>query len=105
MLHSRHCSQTSAGIRHWVQPRSVHLFVSSFNRRVPQICPSTFLWNELKTQLAQYPTTASPAELRALLTRVYHTTWTGSRWMFEKMGNVWVRRLKACVAAKGGFFE
>ena len=45
------------------------------------------------------------AELRALLTRVYHRTWTGGRWMFENMGNAWVRRLKACVAAKGVFFE
>ena len=25
--------------------------------------------------------------------------------MFEKIGNAWVRRLKACVAAKGGSFE
>ena len=48
---------------------------------------------------------ANPAELRALLTRVYHRTWAGSREMFEKIGNAWVRRLKACVAAKGGKFE
>ena len=64
-----------------------------------------FLWNELKTQLVQHPALANPAELRALLTRVYHRTWAGSREMFEKIGNAWVRRLKACVAAKGGFLE
>ena len=26
------------------------------------------------------------------------------RWMFEKVGNAWVRKLDACVAAKSGFF-
>ena len=62
-----------------------------------------FLWNELKVQLVQHPGPANPAELRALLTCVYHRTWAGSREMFEKIGNAWVRRLKACVAAKGGF--
>ena len=68
----------------------------------PDLSPSDFfLWKELKTQLAP----ANPAELRALLTRVYHRTWRGSREMFEKMGNAWVRRPKACVAAKGGFLE
>ena len=56
-------------------------------------------------QLVPHPALASPAELRALLTRVYHRTWASSREMWEKIGNVWVRRLKACVAAKGGFFE
>ena len=40
--------------------------------------------------------------LQTVLTRVYRRTWTGSCWMVEKMCNVWVRRLKACVAAKGG---
>ena len=34
---------------------------------------------------------ASPAELRALLTRVYHRTWAGNREMLEKIGNAWVR--------------
>ena len=29
---------------------------------------------------------ANPAELRALFTRVYHRTWTGSRWIVEKNG-------------------
>ena len=37
--------------------------------------------------------------------RVSHGTWTGSRWIFEKMGAAWVRRLKAWVAARGGFFR
>ena len=64
-----------------------------------------FLWNELRVQLVQHPAPANPAELLALLTRVYHRTWAGSREMFEKIGNAWVRRLKACVAARGGFFE
>ena len=36
----------------------------------------------------------NPAELRALWTRVYHRKWAGSREMFEKIGNAWVRRLK-----------
>ena len=40
---------------------------------------------------------APSSQLRALLTRVDHRTWTGSRWMFEKMGKAWVRRLQACV--------
>ena len=30
-------------------------------------------------------------------------TWTDSREMCEKIDNTWVHRLKACVAAKGGF--
>ena len=38
-----------------------------------------FLWNELKVQLDQHPAPVNPAELRALLTRVYHRTWAGSR--------------------------
>ena len=59
----------------------------------------------LKVQLVRHPAPANPAESRALLTRVYHRTRSGSREMFEKIGNAWVRRLKACVAAKGGFFE
>ena len=72
----------------------------------PDLSPfDFFLWNELKVQLVQHPAPANPAELRALLTRVYHRTWAGSREVFEKIGNAWVRRLKACVAAKGGFFE
>ena len=58
---------------------------------------STTVWNELKVQLVQHPAPANPVELRALLTRVYHRTWTGSREMFEKIGNASVRRLKACV--------
>ena len=76
------------------------------------------------TQLVQYPAPASrqcshtsaviwhgaqapadPAELRALLIHVYHRTWTGSRCMFDKMGQAWVRKLKDCVAAKGVFCE
>ena len=64
-----------------------------------------FLWNELKTLLVQHPAPANPAELRAPLNRVYHRTWSGSRWMFEKMGAAWVRRRKAYVAANGCFFE
>ena len=57
--------------------------------------PQTFfLWNELKVQLVQHPAPANPAELRALLTRVCHRTWAGSREMFEKIGNAWVRRLE-----------
>ena len=72
----------------------------------PDLSPlDFFLWNELKVQLVQHPAAANPAELRALLIRVYHRTWAGSREQFEKTGNAWVRRLKACVAAKGGFFE
>ena len=64
-----------------------------------------FSWNELKVLLVQHPAPHHPAELRALLTRVYHRTWAGSREMFEKIGNAWVRKLKACVAAKSGFLE
>ena len=72
----------------------------------PDLSPSDFfLWNELKVQLVQHPAAANPAELRALLIRVHHRTWAGSREQFEKTGNAWVRKLKACVAAKGGFFE
>ena len=73
----------------------------------PDLSPvDFFLWKELKTQLVQCPTPpANPAELRALLTRVFHRTWTGSCWMFENVGKAWVRKQKACVAAKGGFFE
>ena len=61
--------------------------------------------NESKAQVVQHPIPANPEELWALLTCVYHWTWTGSRWTFEKMGAAWVRRLKACVAAKGGCFS
>ena len=79
---------------------------SSFNHLFSRpVSLHFFLWNELKVQPVQHPAPANPAELRALLTRVYHRTWAGSREMFEKIGNAWVRRLKACVAAKGGFFE
>ena len=47
----------------------------------PDLSPSGFfLRNELKTQLVQHPVPANPAEVRALLTRVYLRTWTGSRW-------------------------
>ena len=56
----------------------------------PDLSPlDFFLWNELKVQLVQHPAPANPAELWALLTRVYRRTWAGSR----------------DVAAKGGFFE
>ena len=72
----------------------------------PDLSPlDFFLWNELETQLVQHPAPANPAELRAPLTRVYHRTWAGSREIFDKKGNAWVRRLEACVAAKGAFFE
>ena len=59
---------------------------SSFNRRVPQISVLRLLF------------CANPSELRALMTCVYHRTL--SRWC-----NAWVRRLKASVAAKGGFLN
>ena len=52
----------------------------------PDLSPLDFLWNELKVQLVQHPAPANPSELRALLTRVYHRTWAGSREMFEKIG-------------------
>ena len=32
--------------------------------------------------------------IASLLTRLCHKTWTGSRWMYEKTGTAWVRRLK-----------
>ena len=38
-------------------------------------------------------------------TRVYHRTWTSNRWMSGEMGKAWVRKLKACNAAKNGLFE
>ena len=39
----------------------------------PDLSPLDFsLWNELKMHLVQHPAPASPAELRTLLTRVYH---------------------------------
>ena len=41
----------------------------------------------------------NPAELRALLTRVYQSTWTCSLWIFEKIGAALVRRPKACTKA------
>ena len=53
-----------------------------------------------KTQLVQHPAPANPAELWALLTRVYHWTWAGSRKMFEGMGKAWVRERGACFAAR-----
>ena len=62
------------------------------------------LWNELKTQLVQHLALASPAGYRALLTRVFHRTWIGSRWLFEKIGAPWARMVKACVAAEDVFF-
>ena len=72
----------------------------------PDLSPlGFFLWTELKTQLIQHPAPANPSEMRALLTRVCHRTWTGSPWMFAKMGAAWVRRLHACVAAGGGFLN
>ena len=71
----------------------------------PVLCPlNFFLRHELETQLFQYPALANPAELGALLTRVYHGTWTGSGWIFEQMGKAWVRRLMASVAARRCFF-
>ena len=59
----------------------------------------------MEPQLVQHPAPANPAELRALMTRVYHRTWAGSREMSKKIGNAWVRRFLACVASKSGFFE
>ena len=71
----------------------------------PDLSPvDFFLWKELKTQLVQCPTPANPAELRTSDPRV-HRTWTGSCWMFENVGKAWVRKQKACVAAKSEFFE
>ena len=59
----------------------------------PDLSPlDFFLWNETTVQLVQHPGPANPAELRALWTRVCHRTWAGSREMFEKIGNAWVRR-------------
>ena len=93
VLFCRQCSQTS-GIERGRS--SVQQYMKSEHW-------DFFLWNELDTQLVQYPAPANPAELLALLTRVYQRTSTGSCWMFEKMIAAWVRTLKACVAAKGGF--
>ena len=39
------------------------------------------------------------------VTHVYHRTWAGSREMFETIGNAWLRRLKAWVAAKRRFLR
>ena len=80
-------------------PRHCCTAQTSFNHRVPQIC---LPWTSFC--LFQHPALANPTELRALMTRVYRRTWAGSSEMFENIGNAWVRRLKACVAAKNGFF-
>ena len=72
----------------------------------PDLSPlDFFLWNELKTQLVHHPALANPAELRALSTRVYHGTWTGGRWMFEKIGAAWVRTLKVGWPPKADFWS
>ena len=80
---------------------------SSFNRRVPQISlPQTSLCGTSSRHTSfSIHLSANPSTLRALLIPVHHRTWTGSRWMFENMGNARVRRRKACGAIKGGFFE
>ena len=39
------------------------------------------------------------------VTHVYHRTWAGSREMFETIGNAWLRRLKAWVAAQRRFLR
>ena len=72
--------------------------------RTPNLSLRLF-WNELKTQLVQHPVPADLGELRALLTHVYHRTRTGSRWMLEKMGKAWVRRLKALRCRHRRFFQ
>ena len=72
-------------------------------------CPTSFEWSvscsffsgsndKIRTEQAVPPGVlhidvaaawrSEEASLRALLTRVYHRTWTGSRWMFENMGLV-----------------
>ena len=48
-------------------------------------------------------TTSQSRRIANILTPVYHRTWAGSREMFDKIGNAWVRKLKACVAAKKRF--
>ena len=66
---------------------SLQFRLTSLHLRV--VCGSDslrLLWNELKTQLAQYPAPANPAELRALLTRVSQNV--DSRWTFEKMARL-----------------
>ena len=92
-LACEHCSTVLHGSVEFQPPCSPDLSPLDF-----------FLWNELKVQLVQHPAPVNPAELRALLICVCHRTWTGGRCMLEKMGNAWLRRLKACVAARGGFF-
>ena len=59
---------------HLSQIRSVCKRVRNYLFRTGTLC-----------HLKMAPADANPAELRALLAHVYHTTWTGSRWMFEKM--------------------
>ena len=38
-----------------------------------------------------------PSGQESALNVAHHRTWTGSRWMFEKMCNAEVRMLKACL--------
>ena len=62
---------------------------SSLNHRLPQIShpQSVFVgtsYNSFSIQLLPIP-----QNCEHLLSRVYHTTWTGSRWMFEKMDKAW----------------
>ena len=103
----RGCRQRSAGYRGCART-AIWRRATSGDRVVRMlVCASCFPYMFRLTSLgvSSVCRRANPAELRALLTRVYHRTWAGSREMVGKIGDAWVRRLKACVAAKGGFFE
>ena len=66
---------------------------SSFNRRVHQISLSLL---DFFVERAQDTTRSASSSCQ--FSRI-----AGTRWMFEKIGAAWVRRLQACVGAKTVF--
>ena len=51
------------------------------------------MWNE-SSRHSSFSSSRKSRRIASLLTRLCHRTWTGSRWMFEKTGTAWGRRLK-----------
>ena len=80
ILFSRQCSQKSAGVYSVALPQ-----VKNRQRRTSGgACGAHGCWSGLARRRGRV---------------------SGGRYMFEKMGKAWVRRLKACVAAKGVFLN
>ena len=88
-------------------PRPFLTAPSSCSHRAPQLSPlDFFFWIEFKKETARsLCSSCNSCRIAIAFGRRVSQNVERHRWVFQKVGKAWVRKLKACVPAKGWFFE